>query len=142
MIKVEGGHQVGNARGGVTRHEDSLLEGRLTEIAVDGSAFWLRTTAGVIENNFVYDAAGYGYNFNGYYNSVGGNPELNQQVESFQSNEVASSRGGLWLTWSQGQSRIQETYQRQTFEDLLVWHTQRGVTAYHDGLFTLSLIHI
>ena len=137
VIKVEGGHQVGNARGGVTRHEDSLLEGRLTEIAVDGSAFWLRTTAGVIENNFVYDAAGYGYNFNGYYNSVGGNPELNQQVESFQSNEVASSRGGLWLTWSQGQSRIQETYQRQTFEDLLVWHTQRGVTAYHDGLFTL-----
>ena len=137
VIKVEGGHQVGDSRGGATRHQDELL-GRLTEIAVDGSAFWFRATAGTVEDNFVYDAAGYGYNFNGYYNSPSGIPQLNiEQIESFKNNEVASSFGGLWLTWSQGQADIQENYQQQTFEDLLVWHTQRGVTAYHDGLFTL-----
>ena len=93
----------------------------------------------MIENNFVYDAAGYGYNFNGYYNRVSDNPELSvEQVESFRNNEVASSFGGLWLTWSQGQSNIQDNYLEQTFEDLLIWHTQTGVETYHDGKFTLS----
>ena len=138
VIKVEGGHQVGDSRGGATRHQDELL-GRLTEIAVDGSAFWFRATAGTVEDNFVYDAAGYGYNFNGYYNSVNSNPQLNvEQIDSFQNNEVASSFGGLWLTWSQGQADIQENYQQQTFEDLLVWHSQDGVVAYHDGRFNLT----
>ena len=142
VIKVEGGHQIGDQRGGVTRHQDELL-GQITEIAVDGSAFWFRSTAGTIENNFVYDAAGYGYNFNGYYNRVNETPRLNvEQIDSFQNNEVASSFGGLWLTWSQGQSNIQENYQRQTFEDLLIWNTQTGVEAYHDGRFTLSDITI
>ena len=139
VIKVEGGHQVGDQRGGVTRHRDDLMSDRLVEIAVDGSAFWFRSTAGTIENNFVYDAAGYGYNFNGYYNRVDATPGLNvEQIDSFQNNEVASSFGGLWLTWSQGQANIQENYQRQTFEDLLIWHTQTGVETYHDGRFTLS----
>ena len=142
VIKVEGGHQVADQRGGVTRPQDELL-GQLVEIAVDGSAFWFRSTAGTIENNFVYDAAGYGYNFNGYYNRADATPGLNvEQIDSFQNNEVASSFGGLWLTWSQGQSNIQENYQRQTFEDLLIWNTQTGVEAYHDGRFTLSNITI
>ena len=142
VIKVEGGHQIGDQRGGVTRNQDELL-GQITEIAVDGSAFWFRSTAGTIENNFVYDAAGYGYNFNGYYNRVNETPGLNvEQIDSFRNNEVASSFGGFWLTWSQGQSNIQENYQRQTFEDLLIWNTQTGVEAYHDGRFTLSDITI
>ena len=142
VIKVEGGHQIEDQRGGVTRPQDELL-GQLVEIAVDGSAFWFRSTAGTIENNFVYDAAGYGYNFNGYYNAVFNDPQLNvEQIDSFRNNEVASSFGGLWLTWSQGQSGIQDTYQRQTFENLLIWNTQTGVEAYHDGRFTLSDITI
>ena len=131
VIKVEGGHQVGDSRGGAQGINDPLT-GRFVEIATDGSAFWFRATAGTVENNFVYDATGYGYNFNGYYTSVGNDPSLDvQQIESFRNNEVASSFGGLWLTWSQGQANIQENYQRQTFEDLLIWHVQ-----------TLSLIHI
>ena len=46
------------------------------------------------------------------------------------------------MTWSQGQSNIQENYQRQTFEDLLIWNTQTGIETYHDGFFTLSDITI
>ena len=142
VIKVEGGHQVGDSRGGAQGINDPLT-GRFVEIATDGSAFWFRATAGTVENNFVYDATGYGYNFNGYYTSVGNDPSLDvQQIESFRNNEVASSFGGLWLTWSQGQANIQENYQRQTFEDLLIWHVQTGVEAYHDGRFTLSDITI
>ena len=142
VIKVEGGHQVGDKRGGVTWHENVLGE-RFLDVAVDGSGFWLRASAGTFEDNFVYDAVGFGYNFNGYYRTTENSPDFSiQQIDSFRNNEVASSHGGLWLTWSQGQKKIQDNYRLQFFQDLLVWHTQRGVVAYHEGSFELRDITV
>ena len=86
----------------------------------------------MIENNAVYDAVGYGYNFNGYGHKLaaaGGHT----QFESFKGNEVAGSRGGIWLTWSQGEFDL-ANYQPQVFQDTLVWHVrQDGLHSYHEA---------
>ncbi len=131
VVKVDGGPFM--KRGGVQKVFNHFGQ-QVIQTGSDGSGFWFRSSssAGTVEGNSVYDAAGYGYNFNGYY--AGG---YRGTVDSFAGNETASSKGGLWLTWSQGQFSIADTYQPQVFEDLLVWHTREGVLAFHDGLFTL-----
>ena len=130
VVKVDGGSFT--KRGGVQKVSDHFGK-RVLQTGTDGSGFWFRTTsgAGTVEGNAVYDAASFGYNFNGYYTEGYRGP-----VDSFSGNEVASSKGGVWLTWSQGMANISDNYQRQIFEDLLVWHTQTGVLSFHDGLFT------
>ncbi|QDV26829.1 G8 domain-containing protein [Aureliella helgolandensis] len=139
VIKVDGGHQRLDGRAGAAQTVDAL--GNLfIEIGADGSGFWLRATAGTFVGNTVYDAAGYGYNFNGYYRvpaGPNGAAELHKQIELFEGNEAVSSLGGFWLTWSQGQHDILG-YQRQIFDNFLAWHVQlEGVKAYHDANATL-----
>ncbi len=100
----------------------------------------MRSSAGAFISNVVYDAAGYGFNFNGYYRTPSTpSDRINflKQVERFIGNEVVASKGGLWLTWSQGQSSILN-YKRQVFENFLAWNVQaEGVKAYHDANITL-----
>lgn len=123
VIKVDGGFD-GGERGGASDPND---------LAADGSAYWFRAPVGTIEGNFAYDAAGYGYNFNGYNKTREQSGGILRQFETFRNNEVASSRGGLWLTWSQGQFDI-DSYERQVFEGLFVWHVQQdGVHSYHEA---------
>ncbi|PNY35338.1 hypothetical protein C2E31_17575 [Rhodopirellula baltica] len=132
VIKVDGGHQTDDKRAGVSWHRDWRDE-RFLETGTDGSGFWGRSSSNLFVGNTVYDAVGYGYNFNGYYRNEDRPTEgFHHQIELFQNNEVVASKGGLWLTWSQGQGRIDQ-YERQTFESLLAWNVQEGVTAYHDA---------
>lgn len=138
VAKVDGGYQRNDKRAGVQWHQDFAGK-RFLDVGSDGSGFWLRATAGTLEDNVVYDAAGYGYNFNGYYRTQRSPGFRLEQIDSFKNNESVSSLGGFWLTWSQGQQRGLVDYQRQTFENLLVWHMkQDGVHTYHDGEFTLN----
>lgn len=123
IVQVNGGHGEGDRRGG----------GRSHDFGTDGSGIWLRMASGTIENNAVYDAVGYGYNINGY--GLGFTPMrgVHSQFDLFQGNEVASSRGGIWLTWSQGQARLDQ-YERLNIVDTLVWHVrQDGVHSYHEA---------
>jgi G8 domain len=67
VIKVDGGHQRLDGRAGAAQMLDA--QGKLVvELGADGSGFWLRSSAGTFTGNTVYDAAGFGYNFNGYLN--------------------------------------------------------------------------
>ena len=136
VVKVDGGPF--QKRGGVQKVFDHFGK-QVIQTGGDGSGFWFRSSgsAGTVEGNAVYDAASYGYNFNSYY--AGG---YRGTVDSFAGNETVSSKGGLWLSWSQGQSSISDNYQRQVFEDFLVWHTRTGVLAFHDGLFTLRNVTV
>ena len=133
VLKVDGGHQKNTVRGGAAKITDE--QGKTTiHIGADGSGFWLRASEGTFEDNVVYDAAGYGFNFNGYFNRpwLHDNFEF-RQLESFTGNEVVSSKGGLWFSWSQGQSDIDQ-YQAQTVSDFLAWHvSHEGVKAHHEA---------
>ncbi|WP_372716871.1 calcium-binding protein [Novipirellula sp.] len=132
IIKVDGGHQTGDIRGGARQTLPPSVSKPSVEIGADGSGFWFRGPANVVERNFVYDAASYGYNYNGYYREG-----ETLQVTSFRDNEVAASRGGLWATWSQSCCNADD-FTRQVFEDLLVWHVSvQGVLAYHEAEMTL-----
>ena len=136
VVKVDGG--IPDARGGVRKlvtHFGDVI----VQTGTDGSGFWFRSggSAGITEGNAVYDAAGYAYNFNGYYQTG-----FLGTVDSFSGNEAASSKGGLWLSWSQGSTVIGDNYQPQVLEDLLVWNSQEGIHAFHEGFFTVRDITI
>lgn len=136
VMKIDGGHQKLDARAGAVESQD-LQGNRFIEIGADGSGFWLRASEGTFVGNTVYDAASYGFNFNGYYRIPDADFEF-RQLDEFSQNETVSSKGGLWLTWSQGQSQI-HLYQRQTLNDFLAWHvSHEGVKAYHEANLTLS----
>ncbi|WP_419194221.1 G8 domain-containing protein [Novipirellula herctigrandis] len=136
VMKVDGGHQAFDARAGAVEARD-LQGNRFIEIGADGSGFWLRASAGTFIGNTVYDSASYGFNFNGYYRTADSEFEF-RQLDEFSNNETVSSKGGLWFTWSQGQSQIQN-YQRQTVSDFLAWHvSHEGVKAYHEANLTFT----
>ncbi|MCS7470823.1 hypothetical protein NZK35_29570 [Stieleria sp. ICT_E10.1] len=140
VMKIDGGHQVTDGRAGAAQTLD--LQGKLfIEIGADGSGFWLRASEGTFIGNTVYDAASYGFNFNGYYRTPDSQFAL-RQLDQFQHNESVSSKGGLWFTWSQGQSQI-ANYQRQYVSDFLAWHvSHEGVKAYHEANLTFSDVTI
>ncbi|QEF99651.1 Hemolysin, chromosomal [Stieleria maiorica] len=128
VAKVDGGAAVGSRNGG----------GGSRDFALDGSGFWFRLASGTVEDNVVYDARGFGYNANGYGMSFTDNRGTFDAFDSFKGNEVASSRGGIWLTWSQGQTRFRN-YERTLIEDTLVWHVRSaGVESYHDANYTFQ----
>lgn len=124
IVKVDGGWQKDDTRAGVTNL------GSMIEIAADGSGFWMRAAAGTFMGNAVYDAAGWAYNFNGYYHNFRTPGFELQTWDRFRGNEAVSSHGGFWDTWSQGMQQIDQ-YQRQTVEDLLIWHSETGVETFH-----------
>lgn len=130
VIKVNGGHQKDDVRAGVEQMADA--KGKIfEEIGADGSGFWMRSSAGTFVGNTVYDAVGYGFNFNGYYHIV--RATETQQLDLFSGNEVAASKGGYWSAWSQGQTPI-TNYVPQTVSNFLAWHVDsEGVKTYHEG---------
>lgn len=130
IIKVNGGHQKDDSRAGAVQMFDA--QGKLfEEIGSDGSGFWMRSSEGTFVGNTVYDAVGYGFNFNGYYRVV--TPAKLQQLDLFSGNEVVASKGGYWSGWSQGQAAI-TNYLPQTISNFLAWHVDsEGVKTYHEG---------
>ncbi len=139
IIKVDGGHQKDDARAGAVQMLDA--QGKLfTEIGSDGSGFWMRSSAGTFVGNTVYDAVGYGFNFNGYYRAV--TPAKLQQFNLFSGNEVVASKGGYWSGWSQGQAAI-TNYLTQTISNFLAWHVDsEGVKTYHEGSLVFQNVTI
>ena len=129
ISKVDGGYQANTARAGVSFETDARGV-RFLDLGADGSGIWARSafSSGTVVNNAVYNAAGYGFNFNGYYFRTFVGPN-----ELFKDNVVVASKGGIWLTWSQGQRSVAEFYQTATYDNTLVWNSQEGVNTYHDG---------
>ncbi|MCA9139237.1 MAG: hypothetical protein KDB00_20830, partial [Planctomycetales bacterium] len=107
-----------------------------------GSGFWFQSPNGTVEHNAVYDAANFGFTFNGYgHKRTDANFQL-RQFDSFKGNEVASSFGGIWLTWSQGQFDL-ANYQSMAFEDTLIWHIgSAGVESYHEANYSFRQLII
>ncbi|MEM6365945.1 MAG: right-handed parallel beta-helix repeat-containing protein, partial [Planctomycetota bacterium] len=82
VIKVDGGHQFRDLRAGARQTGGVPLGTPEVELGADGSGFWFRGPANVVRDNFVYDANGYGYNYNGYYQEDG----QTRQVQEFRDN--------------------------------------------------------
>ena len=138
VIRVDGGFQQGDSRAGVTTSTNPITGRRQIDTGADGSGFWLRGPGNHFQGNFAYDAAGYGFNFNGYYRSPQSPLGKHHHVRSFKNNEAAACLGGFWATWSQSGSQL-DRFERQVFEDFLAWHcSQDGVQTYHDANMTLK----
>lgn len=138
VIRVDGGFQRGDKRAGVTHSTHPVSKRRQLDTGADGSGFWLRGPGNYFTGNFAYDAAGYGFNFNGYYRKSQTREGNHEHVRSFKDNEAAACLGGFWATWSQSGSQI-DKFQRQVFEDFLAWHcSQDGVQTYHEANVTLK----
>jgi Ca2+-binding RTX toxin-like protein len=132
VVKVDGGYQKDQLRAGASLLEDALGN-RLTDIAADGSGFWLRASENSFVGNTVYDAAGYGFNFNGYFRTSSTPGFALRQLDEFTGNEAVSSRGGLWFTWSQGQSSVDQ-YLPQTVSNFVAWHVSHdGIKMFHEA---------
>ncbi|QDT06272.1 RTX-I toxin determinant A from serotypes 1/9 [Rubripirellula lacrimiformis] len=131
VIQVNGGHQTDDPRAGAVEAKDAVGK-RFIEIGNDGSGFWLRASEGEFIGNTVYDAVGYGFNFNGYYRT----PDISKvhrQLDVFKDNEAVSSKGGLWFSWSQGQFDI-DNYAPNPVRNFLAWHVSHdGLKTYHDA---------
>jgi len=125
IVKIDGGRQTDAHTG---------------QDGSDGSAFWFRSSTGTVEDNFAYDARGYGMNANGYGRRItDGSVGATQQFDSFKGNEFVSSKGGVWLTHSQQQSH--KDWQNQTFEDSLFWHMSKdGWHSFHEGPYVVNNI--
>ena len=140
VVKVDGGFQKDDVRAGVTWQFNDLDE-LFLDFGADGSGFWLRASEGTFTDNVVYDSVGYGFNFNGYYRDAV--PETVRQLDLFTGNETVSSKGGLWFSWSQGQTNIEQNYSRQFVSDFVGWNLDSdGVLAYHEGSLTFDSITI
>ncbi len=128
LVAAVGGENLRNKNGGGFR----------SDFGATGDGFWFRNPGGVVTNNVVYDAAFYGYNFSGYGHTRQLANNMVTQFDVLQGNEVASSRGGVWLNWSQGQFDLIK-YQRMVFEDTLVWHIRDdGLHSYHEANHTFK----
>ena len=138
VVKVAGGFQAGDKRGGITRNSNGEGE----DTGADSSGFWFRGTTGTVRNCIVYDVAGSAYNFNRY--TFGRDPIFRQPVTfddpaaGFVGNEAAACRVGLWLTWSQAFNNI-GGFQRQAFRGFTAWHChEAGIEAYHEAANTFA----
>ena len=132
------GNLVIAVRGGF---QNRLEGGRID--AADGSGFWFRASGNHMLNNTVYDAAGFAFNINGYQRGQKeGKIAPARAPGIFKDNEAVSSAGGIWVNWSQQFGTVSR-FQRQVFEDTLIWHvSNRGVRTYHDANMTFQGITV
>ena len=130
VMYVHDGYQVGDVRAGVNKSSSVPVGNMNIDTGSESSGFWFRGPSSHVVENYVYDCAGHAFNYNGYY---AGYPQ--QNILSFESNEACSSRGGLWLSWSQttAGASIAEVYRRQVMQDFTAWHCFKGVLAFHEA---------
>lgn len=136
VIKVNGGHQRNDERQGVTFHADASGQ-QFIDTGADSSAYWFRGGENVVEGNFAYDAAGYGYNYTGYFRHHSDHPpgDYLRPILSFDGNEACACKGGIWLVASQGTlARAEQNYLPQSLSNFVGWNINHfGIRSYHEA---------